>query len=80
MLDLVLLGILFWLIWRQRSASRRLTPGGHKSSVPRAVITVRCQKCGLHLPEEEAVSGSAGGWFCSQEHAREGRNGKDAGR
>jgi len=30
---------------------------------------VRCEVCGLNVPQSEAV-GDNGGWFCSEEHRR----------
>ncbi len=73
MLDLVLLALLFWLVWRKRAAPRRSAPRTGQAS-PRSVVTVRCQTCGLHLPRDEAVTGADGGWYCCREHAQEGRN------
>lgn len=75
MLDLVLLALLFWLVWRKRAAPRRSAPrSGHSSPGLRSVVTVRCQTCGLHLPREEAILAEDGSWYCSREHALEGRN------
>ena len=39
---------------------------------------VRCEVCGLNLPQSEAV-GASGRWYCGEEHRRYGsRNGSEA--
>jgi uncharacterized protein len=37
---------------------------------------VRCRRCGVHLPQRDAVRG-ADGWYCSNEHRKAGSDGRD---
>jgi uncharacterized protein len=67
---LLLFAVLFiaYMVWRNKriegdgSAARR---GGGPA---KPLEMVSCQVCGLHLPRPEAVVGSNGAFFCSQEH------------
>lgn len=73
---LVLLGavaIVAWLLYRARH--RRLGQGGPQAGpggAPPAARMVRCVRCGLHVPETEAVRRGEEP-FCSREHAALGR-------
>jgi uncharacterized protein len=42
-----------------------------------AANMVRCARCGVHLPQRDAVRG-ADGWYCSNEHRKAGLHGRDA--
>ena len=41
-----------------------------RSAEPRGETMIRCQQCGLHVPEREAFRHRGLG-FCSQEHQRQ---------
>lgn len=64
----LLLGLALWggyLIVRhllRQQAERRVT-----RSKPKAVDSVQCAHCGLHLPREEALRRGSD-YFCSQAH------------
>lgn len=66
-LILLAIGLLLFLVfrnlWRQikREREQKKTQG-HTESM------VRCQQCGLHLLEKEAVKSSERQFFCSTEH------------
>ncbi len=64
----VLLGMIVYALMRgrMRIGSRRAggrPPHGAKVSEP----MVRCQACGLNVPQSEALA-REGRWFCSREH------------
>ena len=67
---LLFLGLLAYLAFKglQRSASRRRN-GSDPARAPERMVT--CVRCGVHLPESEAIEGD-GGRFCSEEHRRLG--------
>jgi len=66
---LLLFAVLFiaYIMWRNKriegdgTASRRGGPA-------KPLEMVSCQVCGLHLPRPDAVAGSNGLFYCSQEH------------
>jgi len=67
----LLIGFGAYLAWRWWSVKRRLRssrPGA--AARPAAGETmVRCEVCGLNVPQSEAI-GAGGRWFCSDEHRR----------
>ena len=48
-------------------------PGGRKPNRPSEAM-VRCDVCGLNLPQSEAL-GHDGKWYCSREHLERPRPG-----
>jgi uncharacterized protein len=67
-LRLFILGLLIWLAWRWlRRARPPRTP-----SEPTLQNMVRCARCGLYVPEHDAVN-SAGRYYCSTQHRIEDR-------
>ena len=64
-----ILGLLLWLVWRWlfRPRRRRSAPGQRPPSVQNMV---RCERCGLHVPEREALQ-DAGRYYCSVQHKLE---------
>jgi len=72
LLGLVVLA-LFWALGRRRgptgSGRSPQAPTGRESE-PRTMV--RCARCGLHLPQTEAVQDSTGHWFCSEAHRAQG--------
>lgn len=67
---LLFLGLLAYLVFKgfQRAASRRRSDA-ERPMPPERMVT--CTRCGVHLPESEALEGD-GGPFCSEEHRRLG--------
>ena len=59
-------GIAFVLI---RDAMRRRRTRNTTLGAP--VATVRCARCGIHLPAQHAFQHADGRQFCSPEHARD---------
>jgi len=66
-LRLLILGLLIWLIWRWLYRPRRTTTTPTEPSLQNMV---RCARCGLHVPERDAVS-KAGRFYCSAQHQLE---------
>ncbi|MEO8247908.1 MAG: PP0621 family protein [Burkholderiales bacterium] len=69
---LVVVLVVFW-IWRsgrdsldQSARDRQAKAGPAKGQAPRLEM-VRCEVCGVHLPEAEAVRAEAN-YYCSVEH------------
>jgi uncharacterized protein len=63
-------GYRLWRAGPKRAAGQRTSEAGDA-----AEPMVRCDHCGLNLPQSEAV-GEAGRWFCSDAHRALGRNGR----
>ncbi len=64
----ILLGLALWglyLIVRHLLRERRKLQA--KPSTPKAVDSVQCAHCGLHLPREEALQRGET-FYCSREH------------
>lgn len=74
---LTLLGVIFSVIYilRQRSNTLRKTSSSHHSSDKErtssstAITMVQCEHCGVHIPQNEAVTHQGHTW-CSLEHKR----------
>ena len=68
---LLLLGFLAYLVFKglRRTASRRQEKA-EKPLTPERMVA--CARCGVHLPESEALEGGDGKRFCSEEHRRLG--------
>jgi uncharacterized protein len=67
LLVLVLVGVVFYLVWRGMARRARTRRGG--GSGAEAERMVGCRQCGVHLPISEAVEAD-GNYFCSEEHRR----------
>jgi uncharacterized protein len=59
-----------WLRAKQQLEAKRDAAGGSKIET-----MVRCEVCGLNLPESEAV-GAAGHWYCGEDHRRSAGRGR----
>lgn len=57
--------LVIWALKRGRAANKSKPSEPAKSQAPSEMIT--CAHCGIHLPNEEAVSGQKG-LYCSTEH------------
>ncbi|MBF1801061.1 PP0621 family protein [Alloalcanivorax profundimaris] len=76
LIRLLILAALVYLVWR--FAKRLLAAANNdddgtrptRSAEPRGETMIRCQQCGLHVPEREAFRHRGLG-FCSQEHQRQ---------
>jgi uncharacterized protein len=70
MLRLLLLSMAVWIAYvLVRDALRRRRV--HRTPPAPLVATVRCARCGVHLPAEEALQHVDGRHYCSPEHARD---------
>lgn len=71
----VLLGVAAWLAWRWWTVSLRgPTATGRSRGRDAPEPMVRCDVCGLNLPQSEALVAQQR-WFCCEEHRRRGVNG-----
>lgn len=67
---LLLLGFLAYLVFRGVRRSARRQEQAEKPQAPERMVA--CARCGVHLPESEAIEGDGGRRFCSEEHRRLG--------
>jgi uncharacterized protein len=72
----VLVVVAYWVI---RRALRSFNRPDIREKPPIQGELVSCARCGVHLPRAEARE-AGGTLFCSDEHARLGRNDSSAGR
>jgi len=63
-LGLAIAGLYLFIrrLWRQRQTRR-----GHPARKTRAVESVQCARCGLHLPREDALR-KGEHYYCSRAH------------
>jgi len=66
-LTLLIPALLIWWILRLLRSPSSVE---RKTGKPRAENMVACAKCGLHVPEQEAIIRN-GIHYCSEDHARE---------
>lgn len=65
---LIWLLVIWVAIWAFKRSRRAVDPPAEKAPPPISTANmVSCAHCGLHLPQEEAVTG-AKGLYCSTEH------------
>jgi uncharacterized protein len=57
-----------YMIWRGGRISDKSKRGGPTEPGARPQEMIACAACGLHLPRSEAVFGSNGRPYCSQDH------------
>lgn len=60
-----------WRWWQSRSSAPAAPPGSADAATENMV---RCESCGLNLPQSEALPGAptaAGRWYCCEAHRRE---------
>ncbi len=69
----VLLGIGLYVAYRLWAANRRKDEIGASQPPARGEPMVRCDRCGLNVPQSEALA-DGGNWYCSDAHRRLGRD------
>lgn len=57
--------LVIWAIKRTKTSSQAKPPSAPEAKAPSEMVI--CAHCGVHLPQEEAVSGQKG-LYCSTEH------------
>lgn len=67
---IVIAVVIFLMRGSRRNASRDRPPPSQSGG-----DMVRCARCGIHLPREEAVAATER-FFCSDDHEREYRDGR----
>jgi uncharacterized protein len=65
LLILLLVLVVIWAVKRGRAPKPPQTSAKPEGSAPSEMVS--CAHCGLHLPQEEAVSGQKG-LYCSTDH------------
>ncbi|MDA8363315.1 MAG: PP0621 family protein [Gammaproteobacteria bacterium] len=74
LLRLVLILVAVWFLVRalRRSGARGgASPPPPRNSPPESVPMLRCARCGVYVPHDQAVT-AHGRTFCSREHASRG--------
>lgn len=70
-----MLRLLFWIaviaaaVWLWRKFKSPATKP--RAGEPNAALMVRCAHCGVHLPQDRALS-SGQQWYCTQAHLQQG--------
>lgn len=67
LLLLALAGVVWW-VWSTRAAGTRRQPPVPRQSAPEKMVT--CARCGVHVPESEAVIAD-GRSYCGEAHRAE---------
>ena len=69
MIRLLIIVALVWVAWKllKNSLLSNAQSRGNAAAGNAATRMVKCQQCGVHLPENEATSKN-GHFFCSQLH------------
>ena len=57
--------VVIWALKRGRSANKPTAPKQPEAQTPSEMVS--CAHCGIHLPQDEAVTGQKG-LYCSTEH------------
>ena len=70
LLRAIILGLLLWLVWMAWRRVTRRRGIDSRQPPPSAQHMVRCARCGLHVPEREALQ-HAGRYYCSAQHQLE---------
>jgi len=71
-----MLRLLFWIaviaaaVWFWRKFKSPAAKQ-HRATEPGAALMVRCAHCGVHLPQDRALS-SRQEWYCTQAHLEQG--------
>ncbi|AZF40931.1 hypothetical protein C4J87_0751 [Pseudomonas sp. R1-43-08] len=71
-----MLRLLFWIaviaaavwLWRKFKSA---ASGQPRTGEPNAALMVRCAHCGVHVPQDRALS-SGQQWYCTQAHLQQG--------
>lgn len=63
LLFLIALFTLAWWLWRSFTRPKQVRP----PAAPREQAMVRCARCGVHVPQTEALAHD-NRWYCSREH------------
>lgn len=66
----VMVVYMMWRNERRKEMDERKTASPRPTAAPEALPQdmVRCERCALHLPRNEALAGPDGRLYCSQEH------------
>ena len=67
LIRIIAIALIVWLIYRAVQARMEKSRLRQRKTRPRVANVVKCERCGLHVPEAEAVK-SHGHLYCSPEH------------
>lgn len=62
----VLLAFVGWTLWKKYRPAGKVTAKPHPQSDE--LPMVRCQQCGVHLPQSDALHHN-NQWYCNEQHA-----------
>jgi uncharacterized protein len=75
-LVLLIVLVIAYNYWRhtriQDRSEERRDDAGRRSGAPQEMV--QCAVCSVHLPRGDAVAGSRGTFYCSQEHRLRGES------
>lgn len=63
----VLLAFVGWTLWKKYRLTTKAA--ATKQQQPKDLPMVRCQHCGVHLPQPDALHHN-NQWYCNEHHAR----------
>lgn len=67
---LLIVAIVAWLAWRWRSSRIQSRSRAKSERTDEPTTMQRCDRCGLHVPAREVITGNLG-IYCCQEHLRQ---------
>jgi uncharacterized protein len=67
LIRIIAIALVIWLIYRALRNQAEKIQRRERKTRPRVANVVKCDLCGVHVPEAEAVK-SHGRVFCSQQH------------
>lgn len=67
LIRIIAIALVIWLIYRALRTRAEKIEQRKQNARPRVANVVKCEVCGLHVPEAEAVK-SRGHFFCSPRH------------
>jgi len=67
---LLIFAIVAWLAWRWRSSRFQSRASAQSKSDGAPTDMQRCNRCGLHVPTRESITGKSG-FYCCQEHLQQ---------
>ena len=68
LIRLIAFAVIFWLLYRLiLTLLNKASPPARRDTPPLEGTMVRCEQCGLHIPQEQALV-KGGNYYCCEEH------------